>query len=1057
MSGRPGPEAATRSRAVRMARMLFVAMALMLVADTGSAQVRRTLPPLLIVQYELVDSSPQPDGTDYIFRARLLNLGPAIPGAVARLIGTSSAATLLDDQVSFGPVAPSRSAWSVDTFAIRRDGRWSDVLMDFRWEITVVGVNQPPVAEAGPDVTARVFDRVRLDGSGSTDPDGDPLIYQWSWEQRPGGSLADLSDDTAVRPEFTIDLPGQYVLALVVHDGAAASAPDLVTVTTENSPPVADAGDDRTVALHATVQLDGSRSSDADGDALTFEWLILDRPATSQAMLDDPAAVRPSLVIDAPGTYIVQLTVGDGLAVSQPDTVMLRTENSPPVADAGADQTVTVGQQVTLDGSGSTDVDGDPLTYAWSLIGLPAGSAATLQDAGSVTPQFDVDLPGVYVAQLVVHDGIVGSDPDTVTVTTSNSRPVADAGPDQTVSVGQVAVVDGSGSSDADGDALTFGWALTARPAGSVAAIADPASPVTSFIADVPGDYAVQLVVNDGQLDSDPDTALVSTVNSVPTADAGPDQLGVPIGSVVTLDGSNSSDPDGSVLTYAWSLLSRPAGSAALLSGADTVQPELTPDVAGDYVAQLIVNDGFADSAPDTVRVQAVEPAIVTIYATDDQASEIGPDPGTFTIARTGPTSEPLDVHFVVQGSATNGEDYDAIPSLVTVPAGAAEATITIVPVDDGLLEGTETVILSLVEAPGYTVGSPGLAAVSIADSSRPIVTVTATIPEAHEAGLLPGAFTFMRTGPTESALLVTFSRSGTATNGVDYVSLGGSTTNVTIPAGEASVVVPVVPLADNVVEGPETVIVTINAASAYVIGTPESAEVTIVDDPPVVTIEAVDPDAAERLLDPGTIALSRSGGNLAAALDVALEFGGTATTLDYVAVPATATIPAGATVVHVVIEPLADNLVEGPETVIVTIAPRNAYVVSGSPSATITIADDPAVVTVVATDPDASEAGPDTGTFTFSRSGGNLAEGLTVWFARSGTATNGVDYESIGGSTSTITIPAGQESGVVTITPIPDAVVEPTETVVATLVTRAVYVIGTPDTATVFIHDAPP
>jgi hypothetical protein len=367
MTIHPSSQPATERGVGFKARGFLLAAALMLVAGSGSVHATWTLPPLAIIQYELVESSPHADGVDYVLRARLLNLGPAIPGAVARLTGHSPAATILDESVSFGPVKPLGSTWSLDTFAIRLHGRWIDILADFRWEIAVIGVNQPPVASAGPDVTARVLDRVQLDGSGSTDPDGDPLTYLWAWEQRPSGSIAELSDAGAVRPEFTIDLPGQYVLALVVHDGTSPSAPDLVEVTTENSRPVANAGDDRTVPLHSTVQLDGSGSSDVDGDSLTFEWLLTTRPAASQAVLDDPSAVRPSFVADAAGTYIARLTVHDGLAASDPDTVTLRTDNSPPVADAGPDQTAIVGQRVTLDGSGSIDVDGDLLTYAWSL------------------------------------------------------------------------------------------------------------------------------------------------------------------------------------------------------------------------------------------------------------------------------------------------------------------------------------------------------------------------------------------------------------------------------------------------------------------------------------------------------------------------------------------------------------------------------------------------------------------------------------------------------------------------------------------------------------------
>jgi hypothetical protein len=610
------------------------------------------------------------------------------------------------------------------------------------------------VANAGPDRSARLNDLVVLDGSGSSDPEGDPLAYQWSWMERPSGSVAQLTDATAVRPEFIVDAPGRYVLSLSVHDGAVWSAPDLVEVTTENSPPVADAGADRTAAVSEIVQLDGSGSSDADGDTLTFAWVVIDRPAASQTELSDAAAVRPTLEIDAPGVYVLQLTVHDGQVGSAADTVTLRTDNTPPVANAGPDQTVPLGQQVTLDGSGSTDVDGNPLTWAWALVAVPPGSLAVLQNPGSVSPSFVADLPGTYVAQLVVNDGLANSAPDTVAISTSNSAPVADAGPDQTVVAGQIVALDGSGSLDRDGDPLTFRWMLIARPAASVASIANPGAPVTSFVADQPGDYVVQLVVNDGQLDSAPDSAIVSTTNSAPVANAGPDQSNVALGATITLDGSQSSDADGHPLTFAWSLISRPSGSAATLAGTTTATPDFVPDVAGDYVAQLIVNDGFVNSAPDTVRVTAAPPpVVVTIEASDPDASEAG-DTGTLTVTRTGDVAASLAVNLAILGTATNGVDYETLPAVVTIPAGAAAAIITVVPIDDGDLEGREGVTLQIAAGSGYIAGTPGTAVVTIADDDT-LVAIVASTPSAAEEGGDPGVFTLSRTGPSEDALTV--------------------------------------------------------------------------------------------------------------------------------------------------------------------------------------------------------------------------------------------------------------------------------------------------------------
>lgn len=1049
--------AARRSRSTlpgKLAPWLFTALALMLTAGNGTVQATWPLPRLVIIGYQLVTATPKADGTEVVFRARLLNLGPAIPGAVATLSGESGAVTIVDDTVSFGPIGHLKAAWSIDTAAIRRHGSWLDLLSTLRWSIRVVSVNQPPTSDAGPDRSARIADRVVLDGSGSADPDGDPLTYRWSWEARPAGSVAELTDPSAVRPEFTVDVPGRYVLSLVVHDGSVWSGPDSVEVNTENTPPVSDAGEDLTVAVGAIVQVDGSGSFDADGDVLTFAWAIVDRPAASQAALDDAAAVRPRLSIDVPGIYVLELTVSDGQAASLPDSVVLRTDNSRPTADAGPDQTVQVGQEVSLDGSGSTDVDGDPLTWAWSLVARPAGSLAVLQNATTLAPSFVADQPGTYVAQLVVNDGLSESVPDAVTISTLNSAPVADAGDDQTVVAGAVVVLDGGGSSDPDGDALSFRWMLAAVPAGSAASIADPGAAVTSFVADQPGDYAVQLVVNDGELDSAPDAALVSTVNSAPVADAGPDQADVPLASTVTLDGSRSSDADGHPLTFSWALISRPEGSLATLAGVTTAAPDFVPDVFGDYVAQLVVNDGFADSAPDTVRVTTeAPPALVSVRATDGVAAEAGLAPGTYTLLRVGPTAASLTVFYTVTGTATAAVDYVALPGSATFPAGEAETTLTVAPLDDALIEGPETVVIVLDPGPGYTVGALDQASVTIEDDERPAVTIVVSDNTASEAGPDAGAFLVARTGPTTTPLTVFFSVAGTATEGIDYEDLGG---RVTIPAGAASAPVAITPVDDTLIEGAENVILTLDPHAAYVVVVPGIAGLTIADDDLAqVTIEASDPSAGEAGPDPGLFTLRRSG-DTASPLTVFLAAGGSAIATDYGPIGLIVTIPAGDAAFPFALTPLADNLVEGPEQLTLTVQPNLAYVVGSPAAATVTIADDPVVVSVVAAGPEALEAGLQPGAFLLTRSGGNTAAALSASVAIGGTATANRDYVVLSG---VVAFAAGQETATVPVVPLPDNVVEAAETVVLTINPGpgTTYLVGSPSVATVTVVDDPP
>jgi hypothetical protein len=220
-----------------------------------------------------------------------------------------------------------------------------------------------------------------------------------------------------VNPTFTADVPGTYVVQLIVNDGKADSNPATVTITTNAlQPPIANAGQDQTVQHGATVSLTGS-ATDPQGLPLTFHWSFTTKPAGSAAVLSSTTIARPTFVADLPGTYVVQLIVNNGFLNSAPSNVTIATTNVAPVANAGPDQTVQVGATVALDGSASSDADHDPLSFSWSLLSRPAGSAAALSAANSPSPTFVADVAGTYVVQLIVNDGFVNSDPKTVTIT----------------------------------------------------------------------------------------------------------------------------------------------------------------------------------------------------------------------------------------------------------------------------------------------------------------------------------------------------------------------------------------------------------------------------------------------------------------------------------------------------------------------------------------------------------------------------------------------------------------------------------------------------------------
>jgi RHS repeat-associated protein len=400
--------------------------------------------------------------------------------------------------------------------------------------------NTPPVADAGPDQTVQVGSLVHLDGSGSSDADGNRLTFRWSVVKKPTGSAATLSNPKAVKPTFRVDLPGQYVLQLIVSDGKLDSDPDTITISTQNSQPVANAGPDQTVPLGVRVTMDGSHSSDPDSNQLSYRWELVAAPDGSTTSLTNATTATPSFLVDAPGSYLVQLIVNDGKLDSDPDTVTITTQNSQPVANAGPDQTVTVGQTVQLDGSGSRDADHDPLTYQWSFTSQPTNSTAALSSPTVQKPTFVPDQAGLYVVQLVVNDGALDSDPDTASITVNvlppqNHPPTANAGPDQQVAKGATVHLDGSSSSDPDANTtLTYQWTFAVKPGSSNATLTGATTATPSFVADVNGTYTLQLVVNDGQVNSPADMVTIVVTDCVPhttqacyTGPAGTEGVGI--------------------------------------------------------------------------------------------------------------------------------------------------------------------------------------------------------------------------------------------------------------------------------------------------------------------------------------------------------------------------------------------------------------------------------------------------------------------------------------------------------------------------------------------------
>ena len=527
-------------------------------------------------------------------------------GSIAALTGATTAK----------PTFTADKSGTYTLSLVVNDGKLNSALVTLNVFASVLVNNTPPVAKVGSDQSVLVGSKVYLDGTLTNDAENDPLTFKWTLAARPAGSVAALNSTTSPTPNFTADVAGTYLAILVANDGRSDSGSATVTIvaSTGNLAPVAIAGPAQTVAPATKVTLDGTASFDSNNDFITYKWTMISKPDTSAAVLGFDTSSKPTFTADLSGTYVVSLQVYDGKLYSNVATSVITAAvgNRKPTANAGVNQSVNTGSEVTLDGTLSSDPDFDSLSYEWILVAKPIGSVASLSSSSSPKPTFTADKDGAYLLSLVVYDGKLTSTVSTTTIVASmaNAAPVANAGPNQNVVVGRQVTLDATGSTDANKDTLTYTWVLVSRPATSAAVLSSTTQPRPTFLADKIGTYVISLMVSDGKLSSQLSVVTVSAEieNSAPIANAGPAQkvyLSLLNNSVtVTLDGTGSTDANGDTLTYKWTLTTRPAGSTASLSSTNASKPTFNAELSGIYVATLVVNDGKVDSGISTVVVQ---------------------------------------------------------------------------------------------------------------------------------------------------------------------------------------------------------------------------------------------------------------------------------------------------------------------------------------------------------------------------------------------------------------------------------------------------------------------
>jgi hypothetical protein len=498
--------------------------------------------------------------------------------------------------------------------------------------------NRRPVADTGLSRTVAERTVVTLNGTASFDPDGSPLTYQWTQISGPPVTLTDA--DTAMAT-FTPEVGRSTIFGfqLVVNDGTETSLPKIIEigVTNANRKPMAMPMGPASVAERSgTVTLNGSGSTDADGETLTYRWTQRSGPAVtlSSTTVASPTFTPPEVPADTQLSF--ELVVNDGIENSAASTLAVTVTNvdRAPVANAGADREVNGRDTITLDGSAS-DEDGEALTYKWTVVEAPQGTTITLSDDTAAKPTFTAPdvrtaTPATLVFQLVATANGVASAPDTVTISVkkANRRPVGRGPANFEENEGTAITLDASTSSDEDGDALSYAWTQTGGP--QVALTGQATSKLQFTTPEVNSNTLMTFVLRvtdaDGaEADPVPVSVTVRHVNKAPVLNPRKQPSALSDKTITLVAGAV--DPDGDALTYKWEQKQGSANVTLSSNNAATVTFE-APEV--ETTARLI----FEVTATDTSGMSTTSEVEVLVIGTPKT-----PEAGGSGCSSTGNTS----------------------------------------------------------------------------------------------------------------------------------------------------------------------------------------------------------------------------------------------------------------------------------------------------------------------------------------------------------------------------------------------------------------------------------
>jgi hypothetical protein len=355
----------------------------------------------------------------------------------------------------------------------------------------------PPVASAGADKTITLPSSSTNFTASATDPDGQITSYSWTKVSGPSATLANTTSSTLTVSNATT--AGTYTFRVTVKDNTNLTDTDDVVLTVSSSagtPPVANAGADKAITLPSSSASFTASATDADGTVVSYLWTKISGPS---ATLSNTTSKTLSVTnAKTAGTYVFRVTVKDNSNLTDTDDVTLtvNSTSNAPIANAGADKTITLPSSSASFTASATDADGTIASYLWTKI---SGPSATLSNTTSRTLSVsNATTAGTYTFRVTVKDNTGLLDTDDVVLivngTSSNQAPVVTAGEKKYITLPTNTASFTAVASDPDGSIVSYQWA---KIGGGVITMSGTTSPTLYLKNALEGTYVFEVTVKD--------------------------------------------------------------------------------------------------------------------------------------------------------------------------------------------------------------------------------------------------------------------------------------------------------------------------------------------------------------------------------------------------------------------------------------------------------------------------------------------------------------------------------------------------------------------------------